>query len=237
MNLLPAIDLKEGKCVQLVGGDPEQTRVQMDDPVGQARRWVGQGADMLHVVDLDAALDRGRNADAVEALVREAGVPVQVGGGVRSTARIEELLGLGAERVIVGTKAVQDPEWLKVTAQRFGERVVVAVDARGGEVVAKGWREGTGLRLVDYARQVDKLGLGGLLFTDVDVEGTLTGINEMQVKGLVEAVDTPLQYAGGIASVDELLMLEELGVDAAVLGMCLYTGRIQLPEALAALEG
>lgn len=238
MNLLPAIDLKDGKCVQLVGGDPTQTRVQVDDPLGQARRWVGRGARMLHAIDLDAALDTGRtNNGLVAQLIHDARVPVQVGGGVRSTARVEELLRMGAERVIVGTKAVKDPEWLKGIAQRFGERIIAAVDAKGGQVVAKGWREATGLRLLDYARQVDKLGTGGIFFTDVDVEGKLTGINEMLVKSVVEAVDTPVLYAGGIASVDELLMLQELGVDGAVVGMALYTGRIDLREALDALGG
>jgi phosphoribosylformimino-5-aminoimidazole carboxamide ribotide isomerase len=237
MMLLPAIDLKDGKCVQLVGGDPGQTRVQVEDALGQAARFVEQGAEMLHLIDLDAALDTGRTNNAlVEAIVRDAGVPVQVGGGVRTADRIEALLDLGAERVIAGTKAVKDPEWLKAVAGRFGQHVVVAVDARGGEVVVRGWREGSGQPLLDYARQVDKLGLGALFFTDVDVEGKLTGINEMLVKSVVDAVDTPVQYAGGIASIDELLMLEDLGVDAAVVGMALYTGRIDLGEALRALE-
>lgn len=236
MNLLPAIDLKDGKCVQLVGGDPAKPKVQVEDPVGQARRWVQQGAGIIHVVDLDAALDTGKRNDAlIASIIRTANVPVQVGGGVRSTERIEELLALGAQRVIVGTKAVKDPEWLKATAERFGERIVVAVDARGGEVVARGWRDGTGLRLLDYTRQVDKLGLGAIFFTDVDVEGKLTGINEMLVKSVVDAVETPVQYAGGISTLDELLMLEELGVDAAIVGMALYTGRIHLREALDAL--
>lgn len=236
MMLVPAIDLKDGKCVQLVGGDPTQAKVQVEDPVGQALHWIGEGATMLHVVDLDAALDTGRNNnDLIAELIGDCSVPVQVGGGVRSTARIEELLGLGAERVIVGTKAVKDPEWLKQETQRFGDRIVVAVDAKGGEVVVKGWREKAGIRLLDYARQVDKLGLGGIFFTDVDVEGKLTGINEMLVKSVVEAVETPVQYAGGIASIDELLMLEDLGVDAAIVGMALYTHRIDLKEALEAL--
>ncbi|MCA1812746.1 MAG: 1-(5-phosphoribosyl)-5-[(5-phosphoribosylamino)methylideneamino]imidazole-4-carboxamide isomerase, partial [Halobacteriales archaeon] len=223
MMLLPAIDLKDGRSVQLVGGDPAQAKVQVEDALGQARDFVRQGASSLHVVDLDAALETGRsNHDLLARLVREAGVPVQVGGGVRSTERIEELLRLGAKRVIVGTRAVKDPEWLKLSAQRFGSRLVVAVDARGGEVVVKGWREGSGIKLLDFARQVDKLGVGGLLFTNVDVEGKLVGINEMLVKSVVDAVDTPVLYAGGISSVDELLMLRDLGCEASVIGMALY---------------
>lgn len=236
MNVLPAIDLKDGRLVQLVGGDPGKARVQKEDVLGQAAEFVQHGATMLHLIDLDAALDTGTSNDRlVGEVIRRAGVPVQVGGGVRSTERIEELLAMGARRVIVGTKAVKDPEWLKATAARFGERIVVAVDARGGEVVMRGWREGSGLRLLDYARQVDKLGVGGIFFTDVDVEGKLTGINEMLVKSVVEAVDTPVQYAGGISSIDELLMLEDLGVEAAILGMAIYTGRIDLREAIKAL--
>jgi phosphoribosylformimino-5-aminoimidazole carboxamide ribotide isomerase len=238
MNVVPAIDLKDRKCVQLVGGDPAHAKVQVEDAVAQARTFAAQGASILHVVDLDAALDTGKsNQELLGRIIEAVDLPVQVGGGVRSTARIEELLEMGAERVIVGTQAVKDPEWLKATAQRYGEAVIVAVDARGGEVVVRGWREGSGLRLLDYARQVDKLGLGGIFFTDVDVEGKLTGINEMLVKSVVEAVDTPVLYAGGIASIDELRMLEELGVDAAIVGMAIYTGRIDLPEALRTLEG
>lgn len=236
MMLLPAIDLKDGKSVQLVGGDPAQARVQVEDVLGQARDFVRAGAGQLHVVDLDAALETGRSNHALlERLLRQAGVPVQVGGGVRSTERIEDLLRLGAARVIVGTRAVKDPEWLKQVAQRFGAKLLVAVDARGGEVVVKGWREGSGLKLLDFARQVDKLGTGGLLFTNVDVEGKLTGINEMLVKSVVDAVDTPVFYAGGISSVDELLMLQDLGCAGAVVGMALYTHRIDLREALDAL--
>jgi phosphoribosylformimino-5-aminoimidazole carboxamide ribotide isomerase len=238
MMLLPAVDLKDGKSVQLVGGDPSQAKVQVEDVLGQARRFVADGAEMLHVIDLDAALDTGKdNGALLERLLREVHVPVQVGGGMRSTERIEQLLQLGAARVIVGTRAVKDMEWFKKVARRFGEKLVVAVDAKGGEVVVKGWREGSGMKMLDYARQVDKLGLGGLFFTDVDVEGRLTGINEMLVKSVVEAVDTPVQYAGGIASIDELLMLQDLEVDAAVVGMALHTGRIQLRDALEALEG
>lgn len=236
MKIIPAIDLKDGRSVQLVGGDPGQARVQEEDVLGQARRFVEEGAPMLHVVDLDAALDTGRTNHALlEQLMRGAGVPVQVGGGVRSTDRVRDLLELGAERVIVGTRAVKDPEWLKQVAQRFGEHLVVAVDARGGEVVVRGWREGSGLKLLDFARQVDKLGVGGIFFTDVDVEGRLTGINEMLVKSVVDAVETPVLYAGGISSVDELLMLQDLGVDAAVVGMAVHTGRIHLREAVDAL--
>jgi phosphoribosylformimino-5-aminoimidazole carboxamide ribotide isomerase len=238
MKLLPAIDLKDGHSVQLVGGDPSQARVQVEDVLGVARRFVDEGADMLHVIDLDAALDTGRsNHDLLAQLVRGAGVPVQVGGGVRSTERIEELLGLGAERVIIGTRAVKDPAWLAQVAERFGEQLVVAVDAKGGEVVVRGWREGSGLRLLDHARQVDKLGLGGIFFTDVDVEGKLTGINEMLVKSVVDAVETPVQYAGGISSIDELLMLQDLGVEAAIIGMAVHTGRIHLRDAIQAMGG
>jgi len=238
MKLLPAIDLQQGKCVQLVGGNPEQARVRVDDPVGQATRWVAAGAEALHVIDLDAALDTGRtNRDVVRAILDAVDVPVQVGGGVRSTPAVEELLAAGAERVILGTKAVRDPEWLKEMARRFGPRIMVAVDARGGEIVVRGWREASGTKLLDFVGQVDKLGLGALLFTDVDVEGTLRGMNERLVKSVVDAAETPVQYAGGLASLDELLMLAELGVDASILGMALYTGRIDLGEALGALEG
>ncbi|HVL87177.1 MAG TPA: 1-(5-phosphoribosyl)-5-[(5-phosphoribosylamino)methylideneamino]imidazole-4-carboxamide isomerase [Candidatus Thermoplasmatota archaeon] len=237
MMLIPSIDLKDGRLVQLVGGDPHQPRVTIDDAHGQAERWVRAGASMLHVIDLDAAFGTGSNARVVSEIVRLAGVPVQVGGGVRSTERVEELLAAGASRVLVGTKAILDHDWLKAMVAKHGKRIVIAIDARGGEILVKGWTERTGIAVTDYVRKVDKLGLGAIFFTDVASEGKLTGINEMLVKSLVEAVDkTPVLVAGGISSVDELLMLKEIGVEGAVIGMALYTGRIDFKSALAELS-
>lgn len=233
MLIIPSIDIREGKVVQLVGGDPSRPRVTIDDVLGQTQRWARSGAKMLHVIDLDAAFGTGNNSKAVAEVIRSVKIPVQVGGGMRTTERVEEMLGLGASRVLVGTKAILDRPWLETMVGKHGKRIVAAVDARGGEILVKGWTERTGISILDYAKQVDPLGLGAIFFTDVASEGKLTGINEMLVKSLVEAVErTPIIVAGGISSVDELLMLQDLGVEGVVVGMALYTGRIDLRHAM-----
>jgi phosphoribosylformimino-5-aminoimidazole carboxamide ribotide isomerase len=237
MMVIPSIDIRQGRCVQLVGGDPSKVKVSIDDVDGQVERWASTGAKMIHVIDLDAALGHGSNWETIAKLVKTTHVPFQVGGGLRSVELIRRAVDAGVRRVIVGTKAIKDQKWLEEVAGEFGDKVVVAVDARGGEVVVSGWTEGSGLRLVDYARSIDKLGLGALFFTDVDGEGKLTGINERLVKTLVEAVDTPVIASGGISTMDDLYMLKDLGVDGAVIGMALYTGRIDLRQAVKELEG
>ncbi|MBI4394062.1 MAG: 1-(5-phosphoribosyl)-5-[(5-phosphoribosylamino)methylideneamino]imidazole-4-carboxamide isomerase [Euryarchaeota archaeon] len=236
MMVIPSIDIRQGRCVQLVGGDPSKVKVSIDDVEGQVERWASTGASMIHVIDLDAALGAGSNWDTIARLVTTTDVPFQVGGGLRSVELIRRAVDAGVKRVIVGTKAIKDQKWLENVAAEFGDKVVVAVDARGGEVVVSGWTEGSGLRLVDYARSIDKLGLGALFFTDVDGEGKLTGINERLVKTLVEAVETPVIASGGISTMDDLYMLKDLGVDGAVIGMALYTGRIDLRQAVKELE-
>lgn len=236
MMVIPSIDIRQGRCVQLVGGDPSNVKVSIDDVEGQVERWTRDGAGMIHVIDLDGALGQGSNWDMIARIVKASRVPLQVGGGLRSSELIRRAVDAGVERVIVGTKAIKDPKWLEGIAAEFGDKIVVAADARGGEVVVSGWTEGSGLRLVDYAKSIDKLGLGALFFTDVDGEGKLTGINERLVKSLVEAVDTPVIASGGISSMDDLYMLKDLGVAGAVIGMALYTGRIDLREAVKELE-
>ncbi len=232
MIVYPAVDLRGGRVVQLVGGRPESERVSLPDPVAVARRWVDDGFRALHVVDLDAALGTGSNRDAIEAILSAVDVPVQVGGGVRDDDVADGLLDAGAARVIVGTRAVEDPAWLEALAARRPDRVVVAADIRDGLVVTRGWTEGTGLEATALLERLDALPLAGILVTDVSREGRMQGADAERFAALAAATRHPLLASGGIRDIEDLHALARCGVAGAVLGMALYTGAIE-PRATA----
>jgi phosphoribosylformimino-5-aminoimidazole carboxamide ribotide isomerase len=221
-----AIDLRRGRVVQLVGGRPEDERVSLPDPAAVARRWQDTGFAALHVVDLDAALGSGSNDAAVLAVLESTSVPVQVGGGVRSTAQARTLLEAGAARVVIGTRAVEDRPWLEELATRWPERVVVAADVKDGEVVVKGWTAGSGLHAADFLASLAELPLGGVLVTDVGREGRMVGADRELFAGLASASPHPLLASGGVAGAAELGALAASGVAGVVLGMALYTGAL-----------
>lgn len=232
MIVMPAVDLRGGRTVQLVGGRPGSERVSLPDPLLVAERWVELGFTQLHVVDLDAALGEGSNRPLLLKLVAEAGVPVQVGGGVRGTRLAQELFQGGAARLIVGTRAAEDRAWLTRLCRRWPGRVVVACDVNDGQVVTRGWRSGTGMRAEGLLAGLDDLQLAAVLVTDVSREGRLQGVNADLFAGLVGATRHPLQAAGGIAEIHDLRALRRAGVSAAVLGMSLYTGSIDPAEVI-----
>ena len=205
-------------------------------PEGQAQAWHKAKATGLHVVDLDAAFGQANQWMHLSRIVRN-GLPVQFGGGVRSMVQIEKLLDLGVSKVIVGTQGVQNPEWVRELAILWPGRIILAVDAYGRDVMVKGWTEKTGLDVVELARSLDDAGLGGFLYTNVEKEGRLHGIDAAIVQDLRDATpNTPLTVSGGITDMDDLATLAELGVDSVVLGMSIYTGRIDLTEAVARFE-
>jgi phosphoribosylformimino-5-aminoimidazole carboxamide ribotide isomerase len=230
MRPLPAIDLREGACVQLVGGRTDTERVRLPDPLAVSKNFLAAGLRRQHVVDLDAALGLGSNAAVIEALARQPGVELQVGGGVRDEARIDALLSLGVARVIVGTRAVLEPTWLEACAARFPDRLVVAADVRGRQVVAKGWTEATALTLDALLERVAALPLAAVLITAVHVEGQLAGIDLPLFEGAVKRSRQPVIASGGVTTVADLRLLARAGVSAAVIGMAIYTGRIRLEE-------
>ncbi len=223
MIAAPAIDLRGGRCVQLVGGRPDRERVSLPDPVAEARGWHGGGFATLHVVDLDAALGSGDNLALVERIVRTTPAETQVGGGVRDDGRIDGLLGAGADRVIVGTRALDDPEWLSRTAARHPGRVTVALDTSDGRVLRKGWTEDTGIEVTSYLPQLAGLPLAGVLSTDVGREGRMEGIDRSSCLRVIEASPHPVWISGGITTMDELEYLEAAGAAGVVLGMAIYT--------------
>jgi phosphoribosyl isomerase A len=222
-----AIDVRRGRVVQLVGGRPEDERISLPDPGAVTTEWVECGFRALHVVDLDAALGVGGNEDAIAAVFEAAGdVPVQVGGGIRSSERAGALLGAGAARVVVGTRAVEDPAWLEDLAARWPGRVVVAADVRGDEVLTRGWTAGSGRRADDFLASLAPLPLAAALVTDVSREGRMAGADSDRFGRLARACPHPLLASGGIAGRDDLVALSSAGAAGAVLGMALYTGAL-----------
>lgn len=232
MKALPAVDLREGACVQLVGGDFAEERVRVPDAVAQALDFSRAGFDALHVVDLDAATGRGDNSAVIERLSAVPSMEIQVGGGVRDEARIESLLGLGVKRVIVGTRAVLDRAFREDIATRFPDRIVIALDVRGTEVVVKGWQSSSGRQVGDLLAELDPLPIAGVLVTAVHLEGRLQGTDQGLFEGVVSSTRHPVHASGGVSSIDELRALEKAGCRAAVIGMALYTARID-PRAAA----
>jgi phosphoribosylformimino-5-aminoimidazole carboxamide ribotide isomerase len=223
---IPAVDLLEGRCVQLVGGRPEDERVSLPDAVAVAQGWRARGFRTLHVVDLDAALDRGQNLDLVGRIAREAPGDLQVGGGIRDEKRARTLLDAGVNRVIVGTRAVEDREWLTDLAGHFPGQVVVAADVREGQVLRRGWTEDSGLAIDRFLDEIAGIPLAGVLCTDVGREGKVQGVDRGGVAAVVAATDHPVWISGGVSTVEELRFLRELGAEGAVLGMALYTGAL-----------
>lgn len=226
MIVIPAVDLRDGHCVQLVGGSYEREAIRFDDPVDVATRWQRSGFPILHVVDLDAATGRGSNRDVIRQILELSECETQVGGGIRNTEDVDELLGAGADRVITGTRGVEDPVWLASVAESNPGRVVVAVDIRDRGVVTRGW---TGSHERDFRDVISALGslpLGGLLVTAVHREGRMQGTDLPLMREVMAHSTLPIQAAGGIGSMDDLRALKKIGVAAAIVGMALYTGAL-----------
>ncbi|PSP31986.1 1-(5-phosphoribosyl)-5-((5-phosphoribosylamino)methylideneamino)imidazole-4-carboxamide isomerase [Halobacteriales archaeon QH_10_67_22] len=234
-EVVPAVDVQDGQVVQLVGGERDTGKT-YGDPVAAARRWVEAGARTLHLVDLGGAFEGEReNADAIERVVEAVDVDVQLGGGIRTVDDATSLLGAGVDRVILGTAAVETPDIVAEISDEFPGSVLVSLDAKDGEVVVSGWTEGTGLDPAEAARRYERLGAGGILFTDVDVEGRLDGVRTDPVERVVGAVDVPVVASGGVATVEDVRALHAAGASAVVVGSALYEGRFTLAEAMAAV--
>ena len=231
-EVIPAVDVQDGAVVQLVGGERGSGR-EYGDPVEAAERWVAAGAHTLHLVDLDGAFDGEReNADAIERIVEAVDVPVQIGGGIRTVADARTLLDSGVERVILGTAAVENPGLVTEINDTHPGRVLVSLDAKGDEVVVSGWTEGTGMDPAEAAIEYEERGAGGILFTDVDVEGRLEGVDAERVQRVAEAVSIPVVASGGVGTISDIRTLHEAGASAVVVGSALYEGRFTLEEAI-----
>lgn len=235
MEVIPSIDLKSGRCVRLYQGDYQQETVYSEDPISVASTWQEQGASRLHLVDLDgAAQGNPANLEIISAIVSQLTIPVQVGGGIRELATAEKLFSLGVDRVVIGTAAVENPRLVQELCQRHGvQRVVVALDARDGQIAIKGWTEETSVSVLELANDMAQLGVCRLLYTDIARDGTLTEPNFAANRNLVENTGLAVQASGGIASLDHINRLSQTGVEGVILGRALYTGDIKLAEAIA----
>jgi phosphoribosylformimino-5-aminoimidazole carboxamide ribotide isomerase len=233
MEILPAIDLKGGKCVRLYQGDYTQETVFSEDPVAMARQWQAQGARKLHVIDLDgAASGQPKNLSIIEAIVKQTGLPVQLGGGIRDEATVKKLLDIGIQRVILGTVAIETPGLVKELCHKFSQAIIVGIDARDGFVATRGWKQDTTVTVLKLAQDMVRLGAQRILYTDIKRDGTLTEPNYQVITNLLNKVKLHIIAAGGISAISHLQELKKLGVEGAVIGKALYTGNISLREAL-----
>ena len=236
MELIPAIDIRDGRCVRLYQGDYARETVFSDDPVAMARRWQAEGAARLHLVDLDGAREgRPVNNGVIIAIARAVSVPCQVGGGVRSVQTIERYLTGGVERVILGSVAVEQPSVLAAALARHGEAIIAGVDARSGRVAVHGWRERSPEKAEDLMRRLAAMGVRRFIYTDVARDGTLRGPNFAATARAAKAVPVPVIASGGVATVHHIRRLSEIGVEGAILGRALYEGALSLSEALQAV--
>jgi len=241
MIVIPAIDLKEGKCVRLEQGLMDKDTVFNDNPAAQARAWQEQGAEMLHIVDLDGAFaGQPKNRAAIESIVKAITIPAQLGGGIRDIGTIEAYLSLGLSRVIIGTAAQRNPELVKEACARFPGRIVVGIDAKNGMVAVQGWAEVTGITAVDLARKFEGFGVAAIIYTDISRDGMLQGPNLEATRALAEAVSIPIIASGGVSSLQDirnLMAIEASGVTGVITGKAVYTGAIRLAEAVALTKG
>jgi phosphoribosylformimino-5-aminoimidazole carboxamide ribotide isomerase len=237
MYIIPAIDIKEGKCVRLYQGDFERPTIYDDDPTAVAQRWVEQGAQMLHVVDLDGArAGHPVNTHIILEIVQSAGVPVQLGGGLRDEPAVLAVLGLGVTRVILGTAAVYQPDLIERLVARYADEIAVGIDARNGNVATDGWTAQSHVSARDLVGHMAALGVRRVIYTDILRDGTLSEPNYAAIGALVRPNGPRIIAAGGVGKLEHLQQLAQIGVEAAIVGKALYTGDIRLAEAIEILK-
>ena len=236
MQVIPAVDISEGKCVRLKQGDMNQKTVFSDDPAQMADRWANRGAPLIHIVDLDGAVGgSSANLDAVLSIIQTILIPVELGGGLRTREDVARVLDLGVRWVVMGTSALADRPELEKCLEEFGERIIVGIDARDGRVAAQGWTQTTDVEAVALAREMEEIGVQKIIFTDIGADGMLAGPNAGTFAEVAEAVSIPIIAAGGITTLDDirkLKLLEDFGVAGCIIGRALYSGTIDLKEAI-----
>ncbi len=234
MYIIPAVDIKNGKCVQLVQGKPGTEQVIIDNPEEVAKNWEDKGAEILHVINLDGAFgESSKNRNIIKKVIETVSVPVQLGGGIRTGNDASNLLDMGVEKVILGTMAVENPELVNKLSNEYGsDRIIVALDSKDSEVVVKGWTETTGKTASELGLLLQDKGAGGILFTNVDVEGLLSGFNIDPLLELLNTVNIPVIYSGGVSTLADIEKLSKTNTFGTVIGSALYKGMINFEEAL-----
>ena len=227
MRIIPAVDVLDHQVVQLVGGKPGSQQIVMPDPVKVAQMWVDKGADYLHLVDLDGAFGKDNNLEVFKRITKEIGVPTEIGGGIRDVSTIDDLVSAGVDRIIVGTKAVKDPEWLAEMADRHPGRIVLSMDTKEGKIAIKGWQESAQISIQDMFDRISDMPLAAVLNTNVDVEGQRKGIDEAQARDFISRCPTKVIASGGVTSFDDARVLSLAGAEGAVVGLAMYTDVIR----------
>ena len=236
MQIIPAVDIKNGKCVRLLQGRMDQETIFSPDPAAMACKWARAGAELIHVIDLDGAFAKHpQNMDAIVKIVQSTGVPVQLGGGIRNLETIQMVIEMGVKRVIIGTQAVQNPEFVKTACERFPGQIVLGVDARKGQVAIEGWSRTTRIGAVELAQQFEASDLAAINFTDIQRDGMLTGPNIEEIRAFAQATQIPVVASGGVSNITDIRRLLELksdGVTGVIVGKALYSGTLDLKDAI-----
>ncbi len=233
MLIMPAVDIKDCKCVQLVQGKPGSEMVKIENPELVALHWQDLGAKNIHVIDLSGTIDGQTSFEVIKKILKEVSIPIQLGGGIRDLAYAKKLLDLDIERIILGTMGIKHPETIEELSDEYGsERIMISLDSKDNKVVIKGWQEKVDKSPVELSAEFKERGAGSILFTNVDVEGLLGGFYTQPVEKLKKSVDIPIVYSGGITTIDDIKRLNETGVEGIVIGSALYTNKIDLTEAL-----
>lgn len=237
MIIIPAVDIKNGKCVRLLQGRMDAETVFSDDPAAMAKRWESEGAELIHVIDLDGAFEKSpQNLSSIKKILSTVKADIQVGGGIRNQETVKMFLDIGVKRVIIGTEAIRNPQLVKDACRAFPGQIVVGIDARGGKVAIEGWAEITETTAVDLAKQFEDCGVAAINFTDIHRDGMQTGPNIEETRRLAEAVSIPVVASGGVSTVEDiknLLPLASAGVTGVITGRALYSGTLNLKEAIA----
>ena len=237
MQIIPAIDIMQGKCVRLVKGNPLRSKIYSNDPIEMAKRWIDEGAEILHIIDLDAALGKGSNLNIIKTLIEYVSTSVQVGGGIHTADRAEKLLNFGSFRIIYGTRFVTNPELVEDVIQRFGaNRVAVAIDVKKGKVMVDGWKKSSEIDYLDIAQAADTMNVGSIICTSVEMDGTLQGPAFNDIEQLVDNVNIPVIASGGVSSIADLMKLAQTGVIGTIVGAALYEEKFTLMEAIEELK-
>jgi phosphoribosylformimino-5-aminoimidazole carboxamide ribotide isomerase len=234
MIIIPAIDLKDGKCVRLLQGKENEVTVYSDDPASMANKWVDLGARLLHLVDLDGAFSgEQKNYDKIKAIRKAVQIPIELGGGIRDINRIDMLVNIGIDRVIIGTSAASNPDMVKEACKKYPGQVIVGIDAKNGKVAVKGWVEITELDAVEFAQSVEKFGISGIIYTDISRDGMLVGPNIDAMAKMVESVKVPVIASGGVSNIDDIKNLMKIdNLWGVITGKALYSGALDLREAI-----
>jgi len=232
--IIPAIDLKDGKCVRLLQGKQEEVTVYSDEPAAMAKHWVSLGAELLHVVDLDGAFTgEQKNFDKIKAVRDAIDIPIEIGGGIRNIERIEKLISLGVDRIIIGTSAAKNPDMVRRACEKFLNKVLVGIDAKGGKVAVKGWVEVTELDAIEFAQKMQEVGVAGIIYTDISRDGMLVGPNIDAMSKMVSSVNIPVIASGGVSRLDDIRSLKQIkDLWGVITGKALYEGALDLKQAI-----